>query len=55
METLVPHAIVIDAAWKENGKTAWFEPSSDQWIEYVRPLLLGLDGDTLLTVVDCHC
>lgn len=58
--TVVPFAIVKDGEWHEKGEMGWFGThtphiTDKEWAEYVTNMLLSLPGDTMLTVIDCHC
>lgn len=61
-QCLTPFA-VLDARtspkWYQRGKMGWFgmvsdEKDTDQWGKDVSALLESLNGDTVITVVDCH-
>jgi hypothetical protein len=52
-------AVVKDGEWFEKGRMGWFgmttgEVSDIEWQQKLSELLATLDGETLLTVVDCH-
>lgn len=57
---IVPFAIVKDGEWHEKGEMGWFgthtpHVTDKEWAEDVTNMLLSLPGDTMLTVIDCHC
>lgn len=52
-------AVVKDGEWFERGRMGWWgmvadEKSDLEWQQKLSELLANLDGETLLTVVDCH-
>jgi hypothetical protein len=52
-------AVVKDGQWYERGQMGWWgvvhdEKDRDAWQRQVRELLLGLSGDTLISIYDCH-
>lgn len=56
---LATFAVVKDGCWYERGKMGWWgavsdEKDADTWNEKFSELLDGIEGDTLITVVDCH-
>jgi len=52
-------AVIKNGEWAEKGRMGWFGMTADemtdmQWQQKLSELLANLDGETLLTVVDCH-
>lgn len=52
-------AILKDGEWYEKGEMGWFGMShdtmtQDQWNEEFMKLLKSLDGETVISVYDCH-
>lgn len=52
-------AVVKDGVWYEKGRMGWFACVADEkdqkiWNKEFEDILKSVDGDTLLTVVDCH-
>jgi len=53
------YAVLKDGKWYEKGEMLWFgmasnEKEEDVWDKEFGKLLKSLDGDTLITIVDCH-
>jgi hypothetical protein len=56
---ITPFAMCVDGTWYEKGKMGWFgvstdEVSQDDWVKFVHKTLNELDGNTMVTMVDCH-
>jgi hypothetical protein len=52
-------AVVKDGVWYERGKMGWWavvhdEKEQDVWNEKVNELINSIDGDTLISIYDCH-
>ncbi len=52
-------AVVINGNWYEEGKMGWWarvsdEKDEDAWIEEFNKLLDSVDGNTILSLYDCH-
>ena len=52
-------AVVKDGKWYEKGEMGWWgvisdEKNPDEWDNQFKELLAGLDGDTLISIFDCH-
>jgi len=56
---LVPYAILLHGEWLQKGEMGWFGMSNDtvsqeDWNKKVHDLYESLDGDTPLSLYDCH-
>lgn len=59
VNAVVPFALVAEGQWAARGDMGWWATVSNErpegeWEAFVNHMLDNLDGDTLLTVVDCH-
>ena len=57
--SLPAFAILKDSAWYEKGSMGWWgcvsnEKDESIWDKEITKLLKEVDGDTLITIVDCH-
>jgi hypothetical protein len=58
-EAISTFAVVKDKTWYEKGKMGWWacvsdEKDSDEWNDIYENLIKNLDGETQITLVDCH-
>jgi hypothetical protein len=57
--TLVPHAVIKDGKWYEQGSMGWWgcvsnEKDPETWAHQYQQLMEELDPETMVTLVDCH-
>lgn len=57
VKNFITYAVVKDGEWYEKGEMGWWGISSnevDNWEETFNHLLSDVDGDRVITIIDCH-
>jgi hypothetical protein len=51
------HAVLVDGEWHESGEMGWFamvHNENPNWDDEFKALIESIDGDTLVSLYDCH-